>query len=49
MLASYVGKKIIQIAKKTAVEFVSGESSVYHYHLLMDTPLMMSDGVPGWA
>ena len=48
MLASYVGKKIIQITKKTAVEFVSVESRVYHCLLFVDVPLVMSDGVLVW-
>ena len=38
-------KKITQIMKKTTVEFVSAESSVFHCLLFLDPPLAMSDGV----
>ena len=46
MLKSYAGEKIIQIMKKTMVEFVSVVSSVYHCLLFQDPPLVMSDGGP---
>ena len=35
----------MQIMKKTMMEFMSVESSVYHYLLFLDLPLVMSDGV----
>ena len=36
------------IMKKTMVEFVSVEPSVYHCLLILDPPLVMSDGVLVW-
>ena len=48
MLKSYSGEKIMQIMKKTAMEFIFIESSVYHCLLFLDLPLVMSEGVPVW-
>ena len=45
ILKNYTGEKITQIMKKTVVEFVSVESSVYRCFLFPDQPLVMSDGV----
>ena len=35
--------------KKTAVELVSVESSVYHCLLFLDLPMVMSNGILAWA
>ena len=48
MVKGYAGEKIMQIMKKTTVEFISVESSVYHYLLFQDPSLVMSDGVLVW-
>ena len=48
MLKSYAGEKIIQIIKKTMVEFISVESSVFHCLLFQDLLLVMSDVVLVW-
>ena len=45
MLKSYAGKKIMQTLKKTAVELVSVECSVYHCLLFVDLLLVMPDGI----
>ena len=42
-------EKITQVMKKTAVEFVLVESSVYHCFLFLDLPLVMLDGVLVWS
>ena len=42
------GEKIMQIMKKITVEFIAGESSVYHFLLFLDPSLAMSYGVPIW-
>ena len=42
MLKSYAVEKIMQIMKKSMVEFISAESSVY---LFLDPHLVMSGGV----
>ena len=41
-------KKKMQIKKKAKAEFVCVEASVYHCFLILDPPLVMSDGVPVW-
>ena len=45
MLKSYAREKIIVIMKKTVVELVSVESSIYHCLIFLDLPLVMSDGI----
>ena len=45
MLKNYAGEEITQIMRKTALEFMSVESSVYHCLLFLDLPLVMSDDV----
>ena len=46
MLKSYIGKKTLQILKKTTVAFMLVESSIYHCFFFLDPPLVMSDGDP---
>ena len=48
-VTSYAEKKIMQIIKKTTVESVSVESSVYHCVLFQDPSLVMSDSVLVWS
>ena len=47
MFKSYAGEKIMPIMKKNKVGFVSAESSVFAYCLLLlDLSLVMSAGAP---
>ena len=41
-------EKKMQIRKKTTMEFISVEFSVYHCLLFLNLPLVMSDDVPVW-
>ena len=45
MLKSYAEEKTMQVMKKTVVEFVWVESSIYHCLLFLDPPLVISVGV----
>ena len=48
MLKSYIGKKILQILKKTTVAFMLVESSIYHCFFFLDPLLGKSDGNLVW-
>ena len=46
MLKSYTGLKMSLIMEKTTVDFVSVASSIYHFFIFLDLPLVMSDVDP---
>ena len=47
-LKSYAGKKISQIMEKTTVDFILVTTSIYHYFLFLDPPLVMLGVDPAW-
>ena len=48
VLKSYAEKKISQIMEKTTVDFILVTTSIYHYFLFLDPPLVMLGVDPAW-